>query len=226
MSEPWVTFVIPVLNEAAVIGALLRDLRQRYPGSQLIVVDGGSSDGSVEAALPLCDQLLLAERGRARQMNLGGQAALAPYLAFLHADSTPTVSLDVLRSCLQSSPCWGFCRVRLDGSGWAMRMIEWCMNARSRFTSVATGDQMLMVSNAVFRTSGGFADMPLMEDVEYCKRLRRLAPPVIVAEPVMTSSRRWEEGGTAATVARMWLLRLAYWLHVPPETLWRFYYER
>jgi len=226
MSEPWVTFVIPVLNEAALISVLLRDLRQRYPGCQLIVVDGGSSDGSVEAALPLCDQVLLAERGRARQMNLGGQAAAAPYVAFLHADSMPTVPLDALRSCLESDPCWGFCHIRLDGSGPAMRIIEWSMNVRSRFTSVATGDQMLMVRNAVFRSTGGFADMPLMEDVEYCKRLRRLASPVIVAEPVMTSSRRWEEGGTAATVVRMWLLRLAYWLGVSPETLWRYYYER
>jgi len=85
---------------------------------------------------------------------------------------------------------------------------------------------MLLVRNAVFRATSGFADMPLMEDVEYCKRLRRLASPVIVAEPVMTSSRRWEEGGTAATVVRMWLLRLAYWVGVSPETLWRFYYER
>ncbi|MCX2976258.1 TIGR04283 family arsenosugar biosynthesis glycosyltransferase [Candidatus Marimicrobium litorale] len=226
MSEPWVTFVIPVLNEAARIGVLLRDLRQRYPGCQLIVVDGGSSDGSVKAALPLCDQLLLAERGRARQMNLGGQAAAAPYVAFLHADSSPTVSLDVLRACLKSSPCWGFCHVRLDGNGRAMRIIEWCMNGRSRLTSVATGDQMLMVRNAVFRATGGFADLPLMEDVEYCKRLRRLASPVIVAAPVMTSSRRWKQGGTAATVVRMWLLRLAYWLGVSPETLSRFYYER
>lgn len=226
MSLPWVSFIIPVLNEAALVGDLLTDLRRRYPGGELIIVDGGSVDGTIEAALPLCDQLLLGERGRARQMNLGARAAAAPFLVFLHVDSVPSVSASALQSRLEASPCWGFCRVRLAGSARAMRVIEWCMNQRSRWTSVATGDQMLIVNNAVYTATGGFRDMPLMEDVEYCKRLRRVAAPVIVREPVTTSSRRWEEEGTVATVMRMWLLRLAYWWGVSPKVLWRFYYGR
>ncbi len=219
-----ISFVIPVLNERVHVAGLLRDLRHRFPTCELIVVDGGSSDDTVAAALPLCDQLLLAERGRARQMNLGGQVASSPYIAFLHADSCPGVSAAALQRHLAAGPLWGFCRVRLDGRHPCFRVIEWCMNQRSRLTAVATGDQMLYVQKTVFEQTGGFEAIPLMEDVAYSKRLRRLAPPLIIPEPVVTSSRRWEEGGVLRTVLRMWLLRLGYFLGVAPERLWRHYY--
>lgn len=219
-----VSFVIPVLNEQATVADLLRDLRQRYPTSQLIVVDGGSRDRTVAAAMPLCDQLLLGDRGRARQMNLGGRVASSPYLAFLHADSRPGFSEQGLQAYLAQHPQWGFCRVSLSGDRTSFRVIEWFMNLRSGLTSVATGDQMLFVSKALFDQSGGFDDIPLMEDVAYCKRLRRIARPLIIREPVRTSSRRWEEGGVVTTVLRMWLLRLAYFLGVAPSYLWRHYY--
>lgn len=221
-----VSFVIPVLNEEAAVVDLLSDLRARYPGSELIVVDGGSDDRTVPLALPLCDQLLLADTGRARQMNLGGQVACRAYVCFLHADSRPGVSAAALDKCFRAGPAWGFCRVRLSGERRFFRVIEWCMNQRSRFTAVATGDQMLFVQKATFDESGGFNDIPLMEDVAYCKRLRRVQSPFIIEAPVLTSSRRWEEGGAVATVLRMWLLRLAYFLGVAPATLWRYYYGR
>ena len=221
-----VSFVIPVLNEEGAVADLLRDLRQRYPHSQLIVVDGGSHDRTVALALPLCDQLLLMASGRARQMNLGGQVACMPYVCFLHADSRPGVSASALERYLVERPTWGFCRVRLSGHGLSFRIIEWFMNQRSRITAVATGDQMVFVQKTVFDESGGFDDIPLMEDVAYCKRLRRLQAPLIIEVPVLTSSRRWEEGGVVPTVLRMWLLRLAYFLGVAPATLWRYYYGR
>jgi rSAM/selenodomain-associated transferase 2 len=219
-----VSFIIPVLNEQAAVAALLYDLRQRYPTSQLIVVDGGSSDQTVAIAMPLCDLVLLGERGRAAQMNLGGQAASADYLFFLHADSRPGASAVQLNAVLARQPLWGFCRVHLSGQRRVFRVIEWFMNQRSRLTSVGTGDQMLFVQKFLFDETGGFAVMPLMEDVAYCKQLRHLARPVIIQEPVMTSSRRWEEGGVIQTVVRMWLLRLGYFLGVAPDTLWRHYY--
>ncbi len=221
-----VSFIIPVLNEQDTVTALLHDLRQRYPASQLIVVDGGSEDATVACALPCCDLLLLSARGRARQMNLGGQAASSTYLFFLHADSRPSVSAAELDACLQTQPGWGFCRIRLSGQRSFFRVIEWCMNQRSRLTSVATGDQMMFVHRSLFAHSGGFDAIPLMEDVAYCKRLRREARPLLIREPVTTSSRRWEEGGVARTVGRMWLLRLAYFLGMAPSTLWRYYYGR
>tara|TARA_R110002049_G_scaffold103515_2_gene249769 strand:- start:353 stop:655 length:303 start_codon:yes stop_codon:yes gene_type:complete len=100
------------------------------------------------------------------------------------------------------------------------------MNQRSSVTSVATGDQMIFVQQALFGGIGGFDDVPLMEDIACCKRLRRFARPLVIREPVVTSSRRWEQGGLVRTVVRMWLLRLAYFLGVAPERLWRHYYGR
>ncbi len=221
-----VSFIIPVLNEQAVIVALLQDLRLRYPLSQLIVVDGGSRDQTVLQAMPLCDLLLLSTCGRAAQMNLGGQAASADYLFFLHADSRPGVMADALDAHLTQQPLWGFCRVQLSGQQPWFRVIEWCMNQRSRLTSIATGDQMLFIQKSLFAQTGGFDALPLMEDIAYCKRLKRRARPLLITEPVLTSSRRWEEGGILTTVLRMWLLRLAFFLGVAPGTLWRYYYGR
>ncbi|MDZ7781868.1 MAG: TIGR04283 family arsenosugar biosynthesis glycosyltransferase [Halioglobus sp.] len=219
-----VCFIIPVLNEAGRIAALLTGLRARFPGAQLVVVDGGSGDDTVRQAMRHCDQLLLGQRGRAAQMNLGAAAAAADYLFFLHADGEPGIDGTRLGIELARAPDWGFSRVRLSGRQPHFRVIEWFINRRSRLTHVATGDQMLFVRRDIFAQTGGFDDIPLMEDVAYCKRLRALAPPLILSEPVLSSSRRWEEGGVAATVLRMWALRLAYVLGVSPQRLWRHYY--
>jgi rSAM/selenodomain-associated transferase 2 len=219
-------FVIPVLNEQDRIGGLLRQLGERYPEAELVVVDGGSKDRTVATALPLCTRLLIGEPGRAAQMNLGGRSCSADYLCFLHADSLPGVSAARLQSYLDNSPQWGFCRVRLSGRRPVFRVIEWFMNLRSRLTAVATGDQMLFLHRSVFDHSGGFDSIPLMEDVAYSKRLRRLARPLVIAEPVLSSSRRWEERGVLRTVFSMWGLRLAYVVGVSPARLWRHYYGR
>ncbi|MCB1841761.1 MAG: TIGR04283 family arsenosugar biosynthesis glycosyltransferase [Halioglobus sp.] len=219
-----VSFVIPTLNESAGIAPLLEALRARFPTARLIVVDGGSADDTVKLAMPRCDALLLCEPGRARQMNLGASVARTRYVVFLHADSLPGVDEHALAAYLASQPAWGFCRVRLSGPQPAFRVIEWFINQRSRLTRIATGDQMLFMRRDVFEACGGFDALPLMEDVACCKRLRRVAAPVIVAEPVLTASRRWEEGGIARTVLRMWALRFAYFAGVSPQRLWRHYY--
>ena len=218
--------MIPVLNERDTIAGQLEDLSARFPGSELIVVDGGSTDETVRQALPLCSSLLVSPPGRAGQMNMGADVARGEYVFFLHADSLPTIDSAGLANALTETPDWGFCRVRLSGRRTAFRVIEWAMNHRSRLTGVATGDQMLFVRRDVLVHIGGFARIPLMEDVEICKRLRRLGPPLILAQPVVTSSRRWEERGVLATVMQMWVLRLEYFFGVSPHTLWRQYYGR
>ena len=105
-------------------------------------------------------------------------------------------------------------------------MIAWFINHRSRLTGVATGDQGLLVRRKLFAALGGFAAIPLMEDVEICKRLRRVSRPFTPAAVISSSGRRWEEQGVVATVLRMWLLRLAYWSGVSPQRLWQHYYGR
>ena len=219
-----ISFVIPVLNEGERIGSLLATLAERFPLAQRLVVDGGSADDTVTHVLAGGSQLLIGEQGRARQMNLGGRAATGRHLFFLHADTQPPEQLQEIETVLAADPEWGFAPVRLSGNGRLLRLVEWSMNLRSRVTRVATGDQMLFVRADVFESLSGYSDIPLMEDVEICKRLRRRSPPAILPGAVITSSRRWESRGVITTVLQMWALRLAYVCGVSPQTLWRHYY--
>ena len=217
------TFVIPVLNEAGNIQALLQHLFLCFPNCQCVVVDGGSTDSTVVEAAAGGAEVICSESGRAVQMNAGADAANGDYLFFLHADSRPTISATQLQGELKKQPQWGFFRVRLSGTQWIFRVIEQAMNLRSSTSGVATGDQMLFIAKGLFESTGGYRNMPLMEDVEYSKRLRRLAPPLVVPQVVETSSRRWEQNGIVITVLRMWLLRLAYFLGVAPARLKAYY---
>ena len=217
------SFVIPTLNEGAGLTPLLDDLKDKFPGAERIVVDGGSTDDTVACALRDADTVLLGAAGRARQMNLGASVAAGPYVCFLHADTFPAFDDAALLRAMDGAR-WGVCRVHLRGSRRSLRVIAAFMNMRSRLSHVATGDQMLIVERSFFHAQGGFADIPLMEDVEICKRLRRQAPPRVLSLAVSTSGRRWESRGVVSTVVLMWSLRLAYWLGVSPGRLWRYYY--
>lgn len=225
-SSPVVTlsFILPVLNEQGRIATTLTQLRRQYPAAQLVVVDGGSHDDTVQNARPLCDQLLETLPGRALQMNAGAAAATGAYLFFLHADSQLAIASSDLQAALGKRPKWGFCRVRLSGTHPMFGVIAGCMNVRSTLTRVATGDQMLFVEREVFIETGGFDLLPLMEDIALSKRLRKIAAPLILKPAVLTSSRRWRERGIVKTILEMWWLRLAYFFGVSPQYLWRRYY--
>jgi rSAM/selenodomain-associated transferase 2 len=221
--------IIPVLNEAATIEAALAALAPlRGRGAAVIVVDGGSGDGTAERAVPLADRVLAAPRGRARQMNAGAQAdaaRVAEALLFLHADTRLPDDADLLvgRALREPGRCWGRFDVRLDAPGWRLRLVETLMNWRSRLTGIATGDQAIFVSRTAFDALGGYAPLPLMEDVEFSRRAKRLSPPAALRSRVVTSARRWQRHGVWRTVALMWWLRLAYFLGADPAALARRY---
>ena len=226
MTGPRISFVIPVLNEQTIIGELLTHLEETFPDAQRIVADGGSSDQTQVQARQKCSELVDSEPGRARQMNAGAHCANGEYLFFLHADTCLRFTAQDLKYYLEQGPQWGFFPVRLMGSHPFYRVIEYCMNLRSRLTRVATGDQLIYMRRDVFDRISGYADIVLMEDVECCKRLRQLGRPLIAPLRVETSARRWQQHGIIRTVFLMWSLRLAYFLGVSPARLGRYYFGR
>lgn len=217
--------VIPALNEAAHIGDLLSDLGPaRAAGAELILVDGGSSDGTLARAVPFVERVLLAPRGRASQMNAGARVALGDVLWFLHADTRlPPEAPLVLLSVCEAGATWGRFDVRLSGRSPILRLVEGAMNLRSRLTGIATGDQGIFVTHAAFERAGCFPEIPLMEDIALSKALRRLGRPACLKTRIQTSSRRWEERGALRTILLMWRLRLGYALGVDPQRLARLY---
>ena len=223
--QPRLSVVIPTLNESRHIDALLDDLQPlRADGHELILVDGGSDDDTVDRAGSRVDQLIVASRGRARQMNAGASGASNPMLWFLHADSRVPAGTHRQLAATATARCWGRFDVRLSGKDWRLRIVERLMNWRSCLSGIATGDQGIFVSRELFEGLGGFPEQPLMEDIALCKRLRRLARPQCIHTPrLQTSSRRWESGGVGRTILLMWGLRLAYALGAPPERLARHY---
>lgn len=231
-----VAVILPVLNEAAYLGARLVELQERHHFDEIIVVDGGSTDASVEIVCKLMSAdaagsrpapcLFQAPRGRARQMHAGAQAANADILLFLHADTVlPLHAAEQIRDAIRRGHLWGWFDVRLSGRHFLFRLIERMMNWRSALSGIVTGDQAMFVRRDVYRLLGGFAPIALMEDVEFSARLKWVGKPARLRGPVVASARRWEERGVVRTILLMWALRFMFRLGVSSERLARWYYR-
>lgn len=223
-----ISVVVPVLNDAAALAALLGDLAGS--GLEIVVADGGSQDGSPALAARQGARLVSCKPGRGRQLDEGAKAAGGDWLWFLHADSrVSAAALAEIAGLPSQPPGWGRFDVQLDGSsGRLAKMLLYTvaalMNQRSALTGICTGDQGIFVHRALLDAVAGMPRQPLMEDIELSRRLRRLARPRRLRGPLRPSARRWLSRGAVRTILSMWALRLRYWLGASPERLAREYY--
>ncbi len=226
---PRLSIVIPALNEATNLARLLPDLIASEPEAEVLVVDGGSDDDSqaVVARVPSV-RWLSGPRGRARQMNTGAHAAQGEILLFLHADTSlpARAGAAILGALGDPAVVGGRFDVQLDSRRLLLVLTAWLMNRRSRLTGISTGDQGIFVRRAVFDALGGYPDIPLMEDVELTRRLKRCGRLAALRLCVTTSARKWEDEGVVRTIVLMWTLRLLYALGVSPARLHRWYYRQ
>lgn len=222
-----ISLVLPVRNEAGLIREQLQRLQSyRGLGHEIIVVDGGSQDGTAALTEGLADRCEASAPGRSTQMNRGAAVASGDVLLFLHADTQlPPDADERILAALAGQQCrWGWFDVRLSNPRPAFRMVASMMNWRARLTSVCTGDQALFVDRALFLQIGGFPPLPLMEDIAISKLLRRVGRPARPTGVATTSSRRWEQNGLVATILLMWRLRFLYFVGVAPQRLREMYY--
>ena len=229
-----ISVIIPTLNEERTIMATLAQTAA-LGFDELIVVEGGSSDETpalvesfrlnTQSSAPSLIRLVPAPRGRARQMNEGAQASRGEILLFLHADTQlPDNAKTVIETAMaRHDMVGGRFDVRFDRPSRWGSIISSMMNWRSRVSGIATGDQALFVRRLVFEQMGGFADVPLMEDIDFSRRLKRRGATAALTTTVTTSFRRWEQQGPLPTILLMWTLRFLYWIGVPPHTLNRWY---
>jgi rSAM/selenodomain-associated transferase 2 len=219
---PMLSIIIPVVNEQKAIGKSLAALQPlRRHGVELIVVDGGSTDGTPTLARAFTDLTLSAPLGRASQMNAGARRAAGEHFLFLHSDTElPEQAAEQISAALSHGErIWGRFDVRFDSPLRILGVVAFMMNWRSRCTGIATGDQAMFVQRQAFERVGGFPEIALMEDIALSKLLKRLSRPVCLRARVTTSGRRWEKNGALRTILLMWRLRAAFFLNSDPSGL-------
>ena len=222
------TIVIPVLDEAAIIAPALQALAPlRGRGAEVIVVDGGSSDGTAALAHLFADRVIAGPRNRGAALNAGAALGSGEVFVFLHADTTlPDRADQLIAAALACRPSdracrrhWGRFDLRIAGRHPLLALVARMINWRSRLTGIASGDQAIFVTRKAFWSVGGFPDLPLMEDIALSRKLKRLCRPLCIAAPAVTSGRRWDHHGLWHTIVLMWRLRLAYYLGAEPARL-------
>ncbi len=218
-----------MLNEEREIARTLDAIAAGARGAEaiveVIVVDGGSSDRSREQARPRCARVLDAPRGLARQMNAGAAAAKGDALVFVHADTLVplTFARDIAAALADPTVVGGRFDLRLNDDAPMLRLIGWLISARSRLSRTGTGDQAIFVRREVFERLGGYPDIPLCEDLDLARRLKRIGRVACLRSRVTSSARRWRQRGVLATTLRMWFIRVAFLLGVSPARLAHLY---
>ena len=215
-----ISVVIPALNEEGIIRSLLVYLRELDSNLEIVVSDGGSADSTVEEARPL-SKIVHAPRGRGAQMNAGARTASGDILWFLHADTKPhPESIRSMQKVFSDdSVIGGGFRYSLEHPGFQFRLAETLSNMKNRAFKLLFGDMGIFVRRDVFEAMGGYLEIPLMEDMDFCHRLRRLGKIVILPQTIQTSARRWIEEGYVKHSIRSWTFQSAWILGVSPYVL-------
>jgi len=223
MTPADITVVIPALNEEQ---AIIRSVRSAVlaGASEVIVSDGGSSDRTLEMASEAgASSVVRSLPGRGVQMNTGAHLATKLFVLFLHADNE--LSGQALEQiCAHENVAWGAFQQHIDSPRKIYRLIEWGNDWRVRWRRVPFGDQGIFVRRSLFEDLGGFAEVPLMEDVEISHRLRKIKTPVLLRGPISVSARRWEKKGVLRQTMTNWSIQLSYFRGVSEEQLARKYY--
>jgi rSAM/selenodomain-associated transferase 2 len=224
MSHVKISVIIPVLNEEKTIAKTLEALIGLAP-HEIIIVDGGSDDRTLEICNQLRAKALSSPSGRAQQMNYGACQASGDVLLFLHADTRlPHSAFRDIAAALSDPHCLGGrFDVDLEGEHWMLKVIGAMINARSRLSKIGTGDQAIFVKRSVFEALGGYPEIPLMEDIAFCRTLKRMGEIACLTSRVVTSGRRWEVDGVWRTILKMWTLKLLYLAGVSPNRLKQYY---
>ncbi|MBW4459811.1 MAG: TIGR04283 family arsenosugar biosynthesis glycosyltransferase [Nodosilinea sp. WJT8-NPBG4] len=222
--KPTISVVIPALNEARQLPAVLNTIHPANP-VEVIVVDGGSVDGTAEVAEAQGARVVKATPGRSHQLNCGAAAATGSLLLFLHADTRlPEGFARTIRQTLaQPGVVAGAFRLTIDGPGRGLRWVEWGVNLRSRLLQMPYGDQGIFLKAEVFHKLGGFPDLPMMEDFELMRQLRKVGKVAIAPSAVVTSDRRWRTLGILRTTLANQIMVVSYLLGVDPHKLARWY---
>jgi rSAM/selenodomain-associated transferase 2 len=216
--------VIPALDEAANVAAAIASVRD--DAHEVLVVDGGSSDDTIDRARRAGAQVLLSERGRGVQLAAGASAAGGAWLCFLHADTTLAPGwADAVRA-QPPRVVGGAFRLAITARGGGYRLVEAMVAWRCRLLRLPFGDQAIFVRRLAYAASGGFAPLPLFEDVDLVRRLRRLGPLAFPPQQARTSARRWQRHGLLRTTLVNWGLLLAWQFGVPGSRLARIYTPR
>lgn len=220
-----VSIIVPVLNEEEGIEEFLNHLQKFKGQSEIILVDGGSEDKTTEIASRFDDiAVVKSRRGRARQMNAGAKFANGDILLFLHADThLPEKAISAVEKIIGDGADGGCFSLKVDSPHLPLTVASQFINLRTKVTHVATGDQTIFVRRKIFDELGGYADIPLMEDLDFTRRLKKMGNFAPLDLEVSTSSRRWEKLGVYKTILLMWLLKTLYYIGVSPEKLSEFY---
>ncbi len=219
-----ISVIVPTSNEAERLPQTLRSLKDAED-VETVVVDGGSTDGTPEMAGQAGCLVVRTAPRRALQLNAGAQAARGSVLLFLHADTRLPAHFDehVRRALDQPRVVAGAFRLRIDGPQFALRLIEWGANFRSRYFQMPYGDQALFLKSDTFRAIGGFPDLPIMDDFEFVRRLRGLGRIAILPSAATTSARRWQTLGPWRTTWINQKVIAGYYLGVSADRLARWY---